>query len=93
MRLKNPEAQIIHDTVLTFDPEAKVFLFGSRTDDAKKGGDIDLLIISNTIDAAMKREIKLKLCDQLGEQKIDIVLTRDAHEPFCVQAIAEGILL
>ena len=55
-----------------------LWLFGSRTDLTKKGGDIDLYIETNakTIDEAVKMEENFiwDLEQQIGEQKIDVVL-------------------
>ena len=43
MRLTDQQHAIIRTTVTeTFGSEADVWLFGSRVDDAKRGGDIDL---------------------------------------------------
>ena len=54
-----------------------VFLFGSRIDDDKKGGDIDLFITNKeksklTISCKIEFLTELKLL--IGEQKIDVVL-------------------
>ena len=49
MRLTSTEANAIKHCIEIIDNQAEVYLFGSRTDDQKKGGDIDLLIISNKI--------------------------------------------
>jgi len=61
-----------------FLAEDKLWVFGSRIDLTKKGGDIDLYIETNakTIDEAVKMEASFRwdLEQQLGEQKIDIVL-------------------
>lgn len=42
MRLTDFERQAITQVVQSCNPFAKVYLFGSRADDAQKGGDIDL---------------------------------------------------
>lgn len=73
-----------------FDPDALVNLFGSRVDDNKRGGDIDLLVISGIITRDDKRKIKLKLYESIGEQKIDLVLAVDDLEPFVKLALASG---
>ena len=67
-----------------FGQGTSVWLFGSRVDDAKKGGDIDLLVCpqSHTAsDAAageqgfMQKIKMLTLLERhLGERKIDIVV-------------------
>ena len=75
MRLSERDRKSIKDTILSFDKKARVFLFGSRTDDSKTGGDIDLLILSDFIDASSKNYILVKLYDEIGEQKIDLVFT------------------
>lgn len=56
MRLTGLEVSAIKESVRSFDPEAKVFLFGSREDDSKKGGDVDLFILSERI---KRHEIQL----------------------------------
>jgi len=45
MRLTQRQQRAIKDAAAeTFDPDAKVILFGPRLDDQKRGGDIDLLV-------------------------------------------------
>ena len=45
MRLTTDQIQAIRDAASsTFGDKAAVWLFGSRVDDAKKGGDIDVLV-------------------------------------------------
>ncbi len=58
MRLKEEERQIIIQAVKSIDPKANLYLFGSRVDDSSKGGDIDLLILSDKIDYGDKLNIK-----------------------------------
>jgi len=54
--------------------DAKVYLFGSRVDDDKKGGDIDILIISkDKLSFADISQMRLRFYRMFGEQKIDIV--------------------
>ncbi len=77
-----------------------LWLFGSRTDDAQKGGDIDLYIETTCNDTMLAEEKKLKflvlLQRSLGEQKIDVVLnilTRKKTLPIYEEAQKNGILL
>lgn len=74
MRLNENEISVIKSVVKKIDPNAEVKLFGSRTDDNKKGGDIDLLIISDRIKFSEKISILIKLKEKIGEQKIDILI-------------------
>ena len=93
MRLSDKERSTIKEAVAEIDPLAKIFLFGSRTDDSKKGGDIDLLIMSDILGRAEKRKIRFKLCDTLGEQKIDLLVARNLSDPFVRMAKKRGIEL
>ena len=101
MRLSDHQASIIRTAVTRhFGSGARVILFGSRVDDRQRGGDIDLLIQTDQTDvAAMTRaEIALlvQLNQQLGEQKIDILLdypTRTHRPPIFSIAEQQGILL
>jgi len=47
MRITEAEHQAIRQAITEADPEANIYLFGSRANDDARGGDIDLLIISS----------------------------------------------
>ncbi|BCD60579.1 MULTISPECIES: nucleotidyltransferase family protein [unclassified Nitratiruptor] len=91
MRLKPEEIAAIKEAIHAFDPDAKIYLFGSRTDDTKKGGDIDLLIESTVIDFAHIIKIKTNLFLSLGDRTVDIVLKKDT--PFVHHIQKEAIKL
>jgi predicted nucleotidyltransferase len=101
MRLTVQQQATVRATVAeTFGADAQVRLFGSRVDDTKRGGDIDLLVTTSERDvqALMRAEIALltKLQNQLGEQKIDLLLdypSRKVHPPILGIAMQTGILL
>ncbi|WP_136514290.1 nucleotidyltransferase domain-containing protein [Geomonas edaphica] len=94
MRLKPDEVHAIKTTIRNLDQDADVFLFGSRVDDSKRGGDIDLLVFSAKLSGGdAKRAIKKELYKLIGEQKIDIVLAVDATDPFVQLALKTGVKL
>ena len=77
MRLSQFEIDTINKLARKhFGSETIVFLFGSRTDDQKKGGDIDLFI-QNSNDDFLKLETKIQFLAELktkiGDRKIDVV--------------------
>jgi len=93
MRITEHEKDTIVEAVKNIDPDAKVWLFGSRTDDSKKGGDIDIAILSENINNGVMQKIQVRrfICDRIGEQKIDIVTSSDGREAFFRLAVEEGI--
>lgn len=81
VRLADNERSLIAAAVAAeFGPDARLLLFGSRTDDARHGGDIDLFIDGVALDAGAvlqrKLELLLRLHDALGERRIDVVVAR-----------------
>ena len=71
-----------------------MFLFGSRTDDSKKGGDIDLYINAETCkDLKHKNKFLLLLEQKIGEQKVDVVFAENESRAIEQQAILHGIRL
>jgi uncharacterized protein len=91
MRLSETEISVILETVKGLDDHARIYLFGSRTDNTRKGGDIDLLILSDKLSEADRGTIRLRLYERLGEQRIDIVIAPDLSDPFVRVAFREGI--
>ena len=76
LRLKLKDREVIRDkTRKIFGSTARVLLFGSRADDTKKGGDIDLLVEADNLTDSVKKKLMLvtELQFELGERKIDIV--------------------
>ena len=54
-------------------PNCKVYLFGSRTEDTKQGGDIDLLVLNHlSIDYKTKFNFIENFCEEFGEQRVDV---------------------
>ena len=95
MRITEHEKNAIVEAVRAVDPDAQVWLFGSRVDDSKKGGDIDIAIFSDKINKDVMQKIKVSqlIRDDIGEQRIDIVTTSNGKEAIFRLAVAEGIQL
>lgn len=82
MRITKDEISNLLQSVHQFDKDAKVYLFGSRADDLKKGGDIDIAVLSKKMDFNNKLAIKFRFFQEFGEQKLDIVMINDEEMPF-----------
>lgn len=102
MRLSTREIAAIGEAARDcFAPDSVVRLFGSRLEDARRGGDIDLLV--ETPKALSPRELVecrsrfvARLYRLIGEQRIDVlVVAADAADDRPVIAVArrEGRLL
>lgn len=89
MRLTQEQIHSITQTISRFTGEgADVYLFGSRLNDKSKGGDVDLLIETNTpLTLVQRAHIKLELESQL-ELPVDIVSQGRNAAPTPFQAIA-----
>ncbi len=101
MRLTQQEHQVLKQSALgCFGDKAVVRLFGSRVDDARRGGDIDLLI-----DTAMTEPVEIvrahhrflaRVYQSLGEQKLDVLIdypNRQSNPLIFEVARTQGVLL
>ncbi|MCB0342159.1 MAG: nucleotidyltransferase domain-containing protein [Pseudobdellovibrionaceae bacterium] len=96
MRIKPGEKNIIVSTVKAQDNSADVYLYGSRADDQLKGGDIDLLILSDRLQFSDKVTLLINLKEQMGDQKIDLLIKgkRESEvDPFVQQILMSAIKL
>jgi len=74
MRLDDKIKCFIKQAVAEKIPEAKLYLFGSRTNDAALGGDIDIMILTNNqIDKNIFRSIRIDFYKKFGWQKLDLM--------------------
>lgn len=93
MRLANEEQSAISEAIRQADSQAQIYLFGSRVDDAAKGGDIDLLVLSRSINLMTKLDILAQLHRKLGERKIDIAVYPDATRSFPRMVMQQSVRL
>ncbi len=100
LRLTDSQIQTIKQaTADIFGPEARVWLFGSRVDDSKRGGDIDLYLELPKIDEKEQKRLEtrfwIRLQRALGERRIDVVTHQagTSLSPIQKQARLTGIQL
>ena len=99
MRLTEHALSVIRHLVRQhFGDKANVYLFGSRVDDTKRGGDIDLYIdiaekLENKAGAVLQFNAQLQV--SLGEQRIDVIVRDGATRPLPIheQARRTGVRL
>lgn len=93
---------ILESVAFELGRSAKVYLFGSRVDDTKRGGDIDLLIeVPGLVDNRIKKKINIigRIHKKIGEQKIDLIIThkgefKSGDEPLVIKnARKDGVPL
>nr|MBS0019688.1 nucleotidyltransferase domain-containing protein [Gammaproteobacteria bacterium] len=89
MRLTQTQIQLVKDAVTRhFGATARVFLFGSRLDDARQGGDFDFYVETDMNDPATVIDRKLALLAQLHAtpafegEKIDLIIKPALPGPY-----------
>jgi len=99
MRLSAREVAVIRSLARRhFGEDANVYLFGSRVDDSKRGGDIDLYVdVPRVMDdkARAVLEFNADLQVSLGEQRIDVIVRDAATKPLAIhdEARRTGVCL
>jgi predicted nucleotidyltransferase len=96
MRLTPIEQQVIRDASLRhFGVRPR--LFGSRVDDSKRGGDIDLYIEAPvSVERGFDAQIRMiaDIWKQIGERKIDVVVNAGGQSlPIYDVAKRDGVWL
>ena len=92
MRLRENEIQAIKTTFKEVFRDGDIYLFGSRVDDEKKGGDIDLYIdleerLPYSVVFSKKIDFLVELKDKIGEQKIDVLVSKDKNRSIEQEAL------
>lgn len=101
MRFNNMQIKILKQIAAeVFGPQVRLLLFGSRTDNLRRGGDIDLYVTGLTLTGEDAFNAKLvflvKAKQKLGDQRIDVIIAPEPGQvPSSIHRLAEqtGILL
>ena len=94
MRLYQDEIILLKHKLQELSSTAQMYLFGSRVDDTKKGGDIDLLIVSKELKKKDLRLLRVAFFEKFGEQKMDIILDNgEFKDPFTRHILQKAVLL
>ena len=99
MRLRERDRETIRAAAReVFGDTVIVRLFGSRVDDARKGGDIDLHVETDPAPGGpdrLRSRFWSLLQERLGEQRIDVVVTERGVPTRPIERIAysEGVPL
>jgi len=96
VRLQTSQQEVIKQLASEFFENEKVFIFGSRADMSKKGGDIDIYIQTTKKDALLKAKLaflrEFEKC--FGEQKVDLLVDNGSKRKAIFDiAQKEGVLL
>ena len=74
MRLPPNYAEFFKAEVAAVRAGGAVYLFGSRTDDARRGGDVDILVLSEPkLSWNEAADIRRRFWERFGFQKVDLV--------------------
>ncbi len=94
MRLTQQQQSVIRFAVVeTFGGGASVWLFGSRLDDQKKGGDIDLYVEASPHAFLDELRCKVGLQESL-DMPVDLIVRQPSdHAPIAIIAKTEGVRL
>lgn len=94
MRLSVREKEAVRKVLHEVDPCGRIYLFGSRVDDSKKGGDIDLFFeVSTTLNLKFKLALEYRLSAEC-DTKVDLLVKNPGQEENSIFEIARrGVLL
>lgn len=94
MRLYKEQVKVLKNRLATLSLDAKLYLFGSRIDDTARGGDIDLLVVSDKLTKKDLRLLRVDFFKHFGEQKLDIILDNgEFKNPFTRHIFQKAVLL
>jgi len=95
VRLTPAESQAIREEIHRLDSGAEIHLFGSRADDTARGGDIDLLVISDRLTFRDLMRLRAAILDRIGWQQLDLLVKtrKQLRHPLVCIALETGVRL
>jgi|688.fasta_scaffold150917_2 predicted nucleotidyltransferase len=95
MRISTTEINALRTIIGALDPAGRIYLYGSRLDDARRGGDIDVYLqASRPIDLRTRLLTQYRL-QQACDTRVDLLVRNptQAAQPIHQIAVEQGVLL
>jgi predicted nucleotidyltransferase len=94
MRISDIELQLIRDILHKADTQGRIYLFGSRVDDRRKGGDIDIFFEpAQTLGLKAQLALQCQLINACG-MKVDLIVKNPGQNNTDIFDLArQGVLL
>ena len=93
MRLSSKEIYIIKNKVEVIFGEATIYLFGSRVDDTKQGGDIDLYISPSIEENLYQKKVRIKtILEDILYKPVDVIVAKNKDRLIEKEAL-KGVVL
>jgi predicted nucleotidyltransferase len=95
MRLSPIELNALRTIMGELDPVGRIYLYGSRADNTRRGGDIDIYLqASRTIDLKTRLRTQYRL-QQACDTRVDLLVKNPQQPEQAIHqlAVAQGILL
>lgn len=94
MRLDKDQRAFIVSTLENIFGSVKIYLFGSRLNDDKKGGDIDLFVIAEENSNLFEKKIKaLSQLERILHKPVDLVLHKNFEREIEKEILKNSLLL
>lgn len=95
MRLNKNKIEYLKKLSLEIFNSTNIYLFGSRTDDSLRGGDIDIYIQTTKKENILKSKIVFlrEFEKEFGEQKIDLIIDNNSTKKEIFEIAKQGIKL
>ncbi|RLA83249.1 MAG: nucleotidyltransferase domain-containing protein [Epsilonproteobacteria bacterium] len=95
MRLNQNQINYFKKLSLDIFNSSDIYLFGSRTDDSLKGGDIDIYIQTEQKENILKSKLIFlrEFEKEFGEQKIDLIIDNQSNQKEIFEIAKKGIRL
>ena len=94
MRLTPQELSAVQQTIHSADPNGRLWLFGSRADDSRRGGDIDLYFeASEPVSLRASLALEYRLTALCGS-KVDLLVRNPGQPEQPIHRVAKhGVML
>lgn len=94
MRLTPQELRSVRQTIHNADPNGRLWLFGSRADDSRRGGDIDLYL-ETSLPVSLRDSLALEYrLSTLCGSKVDLLIRNPGQAEQPIHRVAKcGVML